>query len=131
MFRDRRFVPGKPEARPTRCDCTLNNLHRLSEDRASQIEIFQPMGCRCNCKNMRACFGEQVTGHWYCGGFSLASDAEPAGHAADLHQVRHDEVARTRSDRFGKAAWEPPIFAGLDRYWRGGAHFGMAQKVFG
>ena len=43
IFCDRGFVPGQPEAMPARLDRAVDDLHRLGDDRAGEVEIFDPV----------------------------------------------------------------------------------------
>src|SRR3984885_5617348 len=126
VFRDRSFVPGQSKAVSAGRDGAIDDLHRFGNDCTCDVEIFGSVRGRGEGEHMSAGFGEQMARHRNWGGFGLSGDAEPAGDAADLHQVGHDEVAGGCPDGFGKAAWKPPVLPGLNRYRRRLADLCMA-----
>ncbi len=130
IFRHRRLVPFQPEPRPSRGDRAIDDLGGVGEDHAGEIEEFEPVRGRRHRQHVGAGLGEQMARHRNVGGFRLGRDLQPAGDAAALHQVGHDEVAGAGFDRFGKAAREPPVLAGLDRRRRGLAHFCVSGQIF-
>src|SRR5438477_48798 len=82
-----------PRPRPARGHRPVRDLDRIGEDRAGKIQELQPMRRGRYREHMRAGLGQDVARHRDRRGIGLSGDAEPAGDAADLHQVGHDEVA--------------------------------------
>ena len=119
----------QPEAGAARGDGAVHDLDRFGQDGAAEVENFEPMRGRRHREHVGAGLGEQMARHRNRGGFGLCRDAHPSGDAADLHQIRHDEVAGAGGDGFGKAARKPPVLAGLNRDRRLAAHRRKPLKI--
>ena len=88
----------------------------VGEDDTGEIEKLEPVRGRRYREHVGACFGEQMARYRNVRSLRLRCDLKPAGDAAALHQIGHDEVAGAGCDRFTEAAREPPVLAGLN--WR-------------
>ena len=64
---------------------------------------------------VRGDFRVQVSGHRHAGGPGDRRGAQPPGHAADSHQVRHEVVPRGGEQRLVKRAGAVEVLAELDR----------------
>ena len=96
------FVPIHPCA-----DGVTDNRHafldvqRLGENRVPPVRVLQPMRCRGTAKEASADLREQVVRHGNAFRVRERRGPEPAGHPADLHDVRHGEVTGLGRDGSG------------------------------
>ena len=121
---------ASPRPGPRAVTAPSTILDRFGQNGAGKVQNLEPMRRRRHRQHVATGFGKQVTGHRDRGGFGLSRDAEPAGDAAALHQIGHDEVGSADRDRFGKAARKPPVLAGLNRGRGHFPDFGVAEQVF-
>ena len=79
--------------------------------------------------HMGARLDEKMARHRQAGRFRLAHSAQPAGNAADLHQVGHGEIAGAGGNGMRHVVTEPPILAGLHRNAAFAPHLRMADEI--
>src|SRR5262245_6320349 len=109
---------------PTRLDVV-----GLLQQGISPILPFQPMRRLSNAHDVRRNFGIKVRRHGYPGGTANGGGAEPAGDAADAHEIRHYQIARLALQRLVQVPGSIEVFADLNGCFKFGRKPGIAVEV--
>ena len=110
-------------------DFAVLDLERFLENRIGPVLPFQPMGGFCRTHEMRGKFRIEVGRHLYSGGARDGGSTEPAGDAADPHQVRHDKVTGACCDGLRQRAGSIEIFAKLNRCFQVARQLRITSQV--
>ena len=115
MVSDGLLIPGYAQTRPSWGDLSIPRQETLGQNRAGNVQILEPVCGGGYRENVRAGFVERMAGERQRRRLGLPHGVQPAGNAADLHDVDHGQVTRTRRYRISHASGKPPVLTGLDR----------------